>query len=109
MGFHLFEHTALPTWVEGVEANKNNMSRVWLIEEKQTDVQMALHVYRDAVLNHFEQLVICTNDSDLEPCLKLVKQDAPQIRVGLVIVLPPPTSGSHSTATGYADTFAKRS
>lgn len=88
MGFHLFEHTALPTWFEGVEANKNHMSQVWLIEEKQTDVQMALHIYRDALLNHFDQLVICTNDSDLEPCLKFTREDAPHIRIGLVTPLP---------------------
>ena len=86
-GFHLFEQTALPTYIEGVEANKNNMSRVWLIEEKQTDVQMAMHIYRDAVLENYDLLVVCTNDSDLEPCLELVKQDAPRAQLGLVTPL----------------------
>jgi hypothetical protein len=88
MGFHLFQHTALPRYIEGVEANKNNMSPVWLIEEKQTDVQIAMHIYRDAMLRDYEQLVVCTNDSDLEPCLKFVKEDRPETKLGLVTPLP---------------------
>jgi hypothetical protein len=48
---------------------------------------MALHIYRDAVFQHFEQLVICTNDSDFEPCMELMRQDAPQVRLGLVTPL----------------------
>ena len=87
MGFHLFEHTALPTWIPGVPANKNHLSKVWLIEEKQTDVQMAMHIYRDAHRQHYEQLVVCTNDSDLQPCLRFTKNDAPHIRMGLVTPL----------------------
>lgn len=86
-GFHVFEPSALPRYESGRAPIKNEVSPVWLIEEKQTDVNIALHVYRDAVLGHAEQLVICSNDSDLEPALRMVRADAPAVRIGLVMPL----------------------
>jgi len=68
-GFHVFEPSELPRYEPGRAPLKNEVSPVWMIEEKQTDVNIALHVYRDAGLGHSEQLVICSNDSDLEPSL----------------------------------------
>ena len=58
-----------------------------MIEEKLTDVNLALHVYRDAVRGTAEQLVICSNDSDLEPALKWVRRDMPDLKIGLVMPL----------------------
>ncbi len=58
-----------------------------MIEEKQTDVNIALHAYRDAVRGACEQLVICSNDSDLEPALKMIREDVPTARLGLVMPL----------------------
>lgn len=88
-GFHIFEPTSLPTFRLGSEANKDDVSRVWMIEEKQTDVNVALHAYRDAVLGHCEQLVICSNDSDMEPALRLISEDVPKAKIGLVMPLRP--------------------
>ena len=42
-----------------------------MIEEKLTDVQMTLTVYRDALRGGVDQVVVCSNDSDVEPALKL--------------------------------------
>lgn len=91
-GFHIFEPTRLPTFVHGVAANKTNLSAVWMIEEKQTDENLALQVYRDAIKGHCDQVVICSNDSDVEPVLKLLAQDVPEITVGLVLPLREPGS-----------------
>jgi uncharacterized LabA/DUF88 family protein len=78
-----------------------------MIEEKQTDVNLALQVYRDAVRGHCNQLVICSNDSDLEPALKLVREDAPHIVIGLVMPLREGARGegmiSHKRLTAQAD------
>lgn len=90
-GFHVFEPTTMPAFQTGVPPNKENGHRVWLIEEKQTDVNMALHIYRDAVRGHLQQQIICTNDSDLEPALRLVRTDAPEMQIGLVMPLRPKT------------------
>src|ERR1700712_3895155 len=61
-GFHIFGPTSLPRHVADAPPSKSDLSRVWMIEEKQTDVNLALHVYRDALRGHSEQLVICSND-----------------------------------------------
>lgn len=86
-GFHIFGSTHMPTHVNGQSADKAMLSKVWMIEEKQTDVNLALQVYRDAVTGACDQQVICTNDSDMEPALTLVKQDFPAMKIGLVIPL----------------------
>ncbi len=49
--------------------------RVWKLEEKQTDVAMGTYCYRDLVqYPDLQQIVLCTNDTDLEPPLKLIQQ-----------------------------------
>jgi NYN domain len=58
-----------------------------MIEEKQTDVNIALHAYRDVVRGHCDQAVICSNDSDLEPALRMIREDAPNARIGLIMPL----------------------
>lgn len=86
-GFHIFQPTKLPLFEPGIPPSKRAVSSVWMIEEKQTDVNIALHVYRDAVRGNCDQMVICSNDSDLEPALRLVKADAPAIVIGLIMPL----------------------
>lgn len=87
-GFHLFEQTATPRWIEGVPPHRDHMVQVWRLKEKQTAVQLAMHLYRDAVQGRFAQQVICSNDVDLEPCLAFLRADAPSIRMGLVTPVP---------------------
>jgi hypothetical protein len=42
-GFHIFGPTSLPRHVADTPPSKNDLSRVWMIEEKQTDVNLAFH------------------------------------------------------------------
>ena len=58
-GFHIFQPTALPAYEEGAIPNKGKVSHVWMIEEKQTDVNIALHAYRDVARGVCGQVVIC--------------------------------------------------
>jgi len=58
-----------------------------MIEEKQTDVNLALHAYRDAVRGECDQLVIRSNDSDVEPALRMLREDVPAAKLGLVMPL----------------------
>jgi hypothetical protein len=92
-GFHIFEPTKLPAFIKGSPASKDNLASVWMIEEKQTDENLSLQVYRDAIKGHCDQVVICSNDSDIEPVLKLLALDAPEVSVGLVLPLPPTGAG----------------
>lgn len=106
-GFHIFERTALPAYVDGKAPDKNNLASVWMIEEKQTDVNLSLQVLRDAIKGLCNQVVICSNDSDVEPVLKLLASDAPDVRVGLVLPLREPGTSqqrfSNKRLTGKAD------
>lgn len=86
-GFHIFGSALLPSYREGASPSKDDLSPVCMIEEKQTDVNIALHAYRDAVRSTCDQLVICSNDSDLEPALKMIREDVPTAKLGLVMPL----------------------
>lgn len=69
--------------------DKNQRTYVWKLEEKQTDVNLALTAYRDASKGHAEQLVFITNDTDQEPTLKTIREDfADSIRIGVVLPIP---------------------
>ena len=47
---------------------------IYKTEEKGSDVNLALHLLNDAWLNAFDCAVIVSNDSDLAPALKMVKE-----------------------------------
>lgn len=70
--------------------NFTQKHRVLRPEEKQTDVNIALHMLRDATDNACEQQVLFSNDSDYTPILSMIKQRHPDMRLGVV---PPVLSG----------------
>ncbi len=59
--------------------------QVWKIEEKQSDVNIALHMFDDAMRNEIDQVILVTNDTDLVPAFEMLKQRCPQIVRGLII------------------------
>ena len=68
----------------------DNKTEIWKLEEKQTDVAMATYSYRDLAINkELRQIVICTNDTDLEPPLELIRNDMPHVQIGLIIPRSP--------------------
>lgn len=81
---HDKDGTLLPSFVEGAPYDRNVRSRVWKIEEKQTDVNLAISMYRDAAKGLFDHLVLCSNDSDCEPALKAIREDFPHITLGVI-------------------------
>ncbi|WP_347332868.1 NYN domain-containing protein [Marinimicrobium locisalis] len=59
---------------------------VWKLEEKQTDVNIALEAYRDASKGNAEQLVFVSNDTDLAPALAAIREDfADSLQLGVII------------------------
>jgi len=67
---------------------------VQVMEEKQTDVNIALHMYRDAACRACDPIVLCSNDSDLEPALAMIRTDLTDIRIGLVLPRSAETPGA---------------
>jgi 6-hydroxy-3-succinoylpyridine 3-monooxygenase len=57
---------------------------VWKLEEKQTDVNLALHALKDALLGDIEHVVIVTNDTDIAPALQMIRRHTKAV-IGLVI------------------------
>ena len=57
----------------GVEVK---LARVYKVEEKGTDVNLAAHLINDAHLGRYETAVVVSNDSDLVEAIKIVRTDA---------------------------------
>ena len=75
-----------------------NLSRVQVLDfnEKKTDVSLASDLLAGAWTNAFDQAVICSNDTDLEPALATMRRYHPTLRLGLVA--PIKTSDSRHIA-----------
>lgn len=93
LGYHAVEHTRLMAYRE--PPDKNERLAVWRIEEKQTDVNIALSVYRDVAQGRADVVVICSNDSDLVPVVKAIQADFPACIIGIVAPLNEPNSSRH--------------
>lgn len=72
--------------------DKTDRVKVWTLEEKQTDVNMALHIYRDVVvMKACELAVIVSNDTDLEPALQMIRTDVgDSVQIGVILPVRPP-------------------
>lgn len=57
---------------------------IWKLEEKQTDVNLAIHAVKDALLGDIEHAVIVTNDTDIAPALDMMRAHT-KVVIGLVI------------------------
>lgn len=58
--------------------------QVWKVEEKQSDVNLALQAYHDAMTEEVDHVVIVTNDTDISPALQMIREHT-NVIVGLVI------------------------
>lgn len=61
-----------------------NKLAVWVAEEKQTDVAIAVDMLCDVMDNACEQAVVFSNDSDLAPALSAIKVRRPDVVLGVV-------------------------
>ncbi|CAN7657393.1 6-hydroxy-3-succinoylpyridine hydroxylase [Acidovorax sp. LjRoot129] len=57
---------------------------IWKLEEKQSDVNLSLQAVVDALVSGIEHVVIVTNDTDIEPALKMIRAHT-KAAVGLII------------------------
>lgn len=54
-------------------------------EEKQTDVNIALELFRRAYLGEYDRAVLISGDTDLIPAIKAVRATFPQKQIGVII------------------------
>ena len=58
--------------------------QAWKVEEKQSDVNLALQVYHDAITGQIDHAVIVTNDTDIAPALAMIRAHT-QVLLGVVV------------------------
>lgn len=68
--------------------NFDKTYRVVRPEEKQTDVNVAIHMISDAYEGNCDQQVLVSNDSDYVPSVKMIRDKFPSMTVGLIAPLP---------------------
>ncbi|PBQ19286.1 hypothetical protein CCL09_06600 [Pseudomonas congelans] len=68
------------------------------VEEKGSDVNLGVHLVRDALLKKMEHAVVITNDTDLCEPLRIVVEDA-RLPLTLLSPVPKPAKGLEKLAT----------
>jgi uncharacterized LabA/DUF88 family protein len=58
--------------------------QVYSFDEKKTDINLATDLLNSAWRGDYDQAVLCSNDSDLEPALAMARREHPHLRLGLV-------------------------
>lgn len=84
-GYHQPEAVHMPKYHGNGPVDKSDSHKVWKLNEKLTDVNIALHLYRDASLGKCDAQVVCSNDTDLEPAFSMIREDNFPVEIGLVI------------------------
>lgn len=91
-GRHQLDTSRAPRYVEGEKASRQNWVNIWRLEEKETDVNMAISMYRMATkqaalppASRVEQIVLVSADTDLTPALRAIREDFPEIRIGVIL------------------------
>ncbi len=58
--------------------------QAWKVEEKQSDVNLALQAYHDAITGQIDHAVIVTNDTDIAPALEMIRVHT-NVLIGVVV------------------------
>lgn len=97
LGRHQLEAGRAPRYQPGVAANRQDTVPIWNLNEKETDVRLALAMYRDAASHAMEQAVLVSSDTDLLPALDALRADF-SLPLGLILPRRPdrarPPAGS---------------
>ncbi|MBT3206309.1 MAG: NYN domain-containing protein [Gammaproteobacteria bacterium] len=106
-GYYSLDFANLPIYQK--PPDKSQRAKVWRLEEKQTDVNIALHMYRDVVKTDCDQIVLVSNDTDLEPALEAIREDkGNSVQIGVIIPIEKQTQGkrhrpANQRLSQYAD------
>lgn len=93
MGRHTLEPAQAPRFVDkSTRPSRQDKVDIWKLEEKETDVNLAVSLYRllskQQALNtedQIQQVVLVSADTDIGPALRAIKEDFPHIRIGVIL------------------------
>ena len=92
-GYYSLEKANLLEYIQ--PPDKSRRVAVWRLEEKMTDVNIALEAYRDALRTDVAQQVFVSNDTDLAPIVQALKEDfSDKVRLGVVVPIRDPRSSN---------------
>jgi len=92
-GRHRVEHSMALRYINNnTPASRLDKIDIWDLEEKETDVHLAISMYRllsrQQNLHNderIEQLVLVSADTDMTPVLKAIREDFPDITIGIIL------------------------
>lgn len=86
----------------GISPTNSEFVEIWKLEEKQSDVSLALHAYSDAIRGEIDLAVIVTNDTDRVPALAMIRRDT-SVAIGLVVPTRSNERAANADLTRLAD------
>jgi len=92
-GRHQLEPRLAPRFVDrNTPASRLDQVAIWKLEEKETDVHIAISMYRLAAkqaalpaCERIGQIVLVSADTDMTPVLKALREDYPEVQVGVIL------------------------
>lgn len=110
-GRHQLESGKAPRFIDkNTPASRADQVEIWKLEEKETDVHIAISMYRLAVRQaalppeqRIEQLVLVSADTDMTPALRAIHEDFPELRLGVIL---PHREGIKRTVPGSLKQYA---
>lgn len=110
-GRHQLESGKAPRFInKHTPASRADQVDVWKLEEKETDVHIAISMYRLASREAYlpaeertQQIVLVSGDTDMTPALRALREDFPDLRVGVIL---PHREGIQRTVPGSLKQYA---
>lgn len=92
-GRHRIKHGTAPRFIStDIRASRLDKVDIWDLEEKETDVHIAISMYRylsrqreDKIDDRIGQLILVSADTDMTPALRAIREDFPDITVGIIL------------------------
>lgn len=92
-GRHQLDPARAPRYVcRDTPPSRQDQVDIWKLEEKETDVNIALSMYRKATKQsslpkdqRLEQLVLVSADTDMGPALQALREDFPELKLGVIL------------------------
>lgn len=110
-GRHQLESGKAPRFVDkATPASRADQVEIWKLEEKETDVHIAISMYRLAARqaalppeHRIEQIVLVSADTDMTPALRALHEDFPDLRLGVIL---PHREGIQRTIPGSLKNYS---
>ena len=95
-------HARAHRFQKGRSARECEKVEIWKLVEKQSDVALALNAYSDAIRGEIDHVVIVTNDTDIVPALKLIKEHT-NAKVGIIAPTKQNADAVNQSLDDYSD------